>query len=375
MNILLFCNIDCIHDQKKINFLADQGHKCYLIEISYRDNDNKINCNVFDSDNIAYLQKISPFSLKKPVKTIRAFFELKDIILKNKIKSILILYLEPAALWGLIVLFFKNVKLVFFSYGTDTLLTIPRLMSRKWPFGKIQNFLYKKAFYLTDFVLATSNNQIESIRNFLDDESFDVKIVRTGVDVDKLNEIKIDDNFEELKGRDFFFLPRNMAPLYNHEFFIDTFINLPENYKRKHWIVLIDSDSSYKKYVKMIDKKLNSNNLNYIFLPKQSQENMYKLYHYCKAVVMTPLSDGSSVSAMEAMFFRKPLILGPLNYDQDIFAPPVIKIKNWDKKELAEAIFSVDSISDDSLNLLKNRIINLCDSKKELLKMSKLLCD
>src|SRR5690606_24699562 len=74
------------------------------------------------------------------------------------------------------------------------------------------------------------------------------------------------------------------------------------------------------------------------FLEKQSQEAIFELYKRASAVVMTPLSDGSPVSAMEAMVCQRPLILGPLDYDQDLFSDNVLQIERWDSKELSAMI-------------------------------------
>ena len=57
---------------------------------------------------------------------------------------------------------------------------------------------------------------------------------------------------------------------------------------------------------------------------------------------MTPKSDGSPVSGMEAIALNKKLILGPLEYDRDIFSEPnVFYLNSWSTIELSSLIESV----------------------------------
>ncbi|MER3329554.1 MAG: glycosyltransferase, partial [Candidatus Kapaibacterium sp.] len=78
--------------------------------------------------------------------------------------------------------------------------------------------------------------------------------------------------------------------------------------------------------------------VDFVFLPQVSQETILELYKKSSAVVMTPLSDGSPVSAMEAMACGANVILGPIQYDSQIFNTNVIKLLDWDAEKLAHLI-------------------------------------
>ena len=130
-----------------------------------------------------------------------------------------------------------------------------------------------------------------------------------------------------------------MRPIYNHEFELMAIAKLSKKIKQEYSFVFLDEDSGDRKYVQKI-KLLASemHNANIIFLPKQEPKSLVKIFKNASLAVMTPKSDGLPVSAMEAMYCKIPLILGPLNYDEDVFGSWVFKLKNWDSAELANTI-------------------------------------
>jgi trehalose-6-phosphate synthase len=97
-------------------------------------------------------------------------------------------------------------------------------------------------------------------------------------------------------------------------------------------------------------------------LPKQKQEGIWELYKRAELIVMTPKSDGTPVSGMEAIALGQKLILGPLKYDEDIFnQASCFKLKKWDTKELASQIkyalgsdFECTSIEKDAIDFNAN---------------------
>ena len=53
---------------------------------------------------------------------------------------------------------------------------------------------------------------------------------------------------------------------------------------------------------------------------------------------MTPISDGTPNSALEAMAAKCPLVISNLNYDKDLFENTCVKLKSFDVEELVEVI-------------------------------------
>jgi glycosyltransferase involved in cell wall biosynthesis len=54
--------------------------------------------------------------------------------------------------------------------------------------------------------------------------------------------------------------------------------------------------------------------------------------------IMTPLSDGTPNSALEAMSAKCPLIVSNLNYDLDLFGDSCFKLKTFDQEELTNLV-------------------------------------
>jgi glycosyltransferase involved in cell wall biosynthesis len=59
--------------------------------------------------------------------------------------------------------------------------------------------------------------------------------------------------------------------------------------------------------------------------------------------LMTPISDGTPNSALEAMSAKCPIIMSNLNYDSDLFEGTCLKLKTFDSAELQNLIqFALD---------------------------------
>ena len=157
-----------------------------------------------------------------------------------------------------------------------------------------------------------------------------------------------------------------MRPIYNHDFCLEAIALLPEYIKAKYQMVFIGRGSGDVVYQNNIEEKMKTmSEVTFNFIDNQSQESMAELNKRASLVVMTPKSDGSPVSAMEALICGKQLILGPLKYDEDIFNRNVMKLKEWIPEELAEKItlaltqsHSPDVLSDPTLTQM-DRIYNM----------------
>src|SRR5690606_19613969 len=111
------------------------------------------------------------------------------------------------------------------------------------------------------------------------------------------------------------------------------------NIKREYVFVFVDNNSPVISYVEKIKKRmLEVKDASFCFLPSQQPASIFALYKQASLVVMTPKSDGAPVSAMEAMACKAPLILPPLNYDQDLFGEGVCRLNSRSPQELAKKI-------------------------------------
>jgi hypothetical protein len=326
MNILFLADPDSIHDIKWINTIISKKVKSAFIL------PRKIHRSVTGLPGITILSPIDDFSIVMFYKTILTAFKIRHIVRSNKINIVHILYAEPNALWCIFRKFI-GVPVIITSRGTDVLKTIPQAFNRKSLINRLVAPLYKLAFQQADWVTSTSERQIESIKVFSGRTS-KISIVRTGVD---LKTIENSINRKSVLGSNKYFLfPRLMKPIYNHEFCIEAIHLLSDSLKREYKMVFVGRNSGDILYQNFLEEKMrNIPYVEFVFLDRQNQENLLALYRNSSLVVMTPKSDGSPVSAMEAILCGAKVILGPLEYDSEIFSN-VKKIQQWDKEELAK---------------------------------------
>jgi glycosyltransferase involved in cell wall biosynthesis len=103
------------------------------------------------------------------------------------------------------------------------------------------------------------------------------------------------------------------------------------------------------------------------------QMTLYQTYKDASLVVMTPKSDGTPVSALEAMICKKPVILPPITYDEDLFKLGTIKAASMDYQDFTDLIKNIleGKISIDTENSF-NSIIEKVDNDKELKRLEKI---
>lgn len=337
MNILFLIDPNSIHDQKWVSkFTSDNTYNCFFIcrKVHF----NKSNIESFESaSNISFEGVVDYFSYKKIFNSLAQVRLIKKIISTQNIQIFHIQYAEPNALWALFRRYFK-IPVIITCRGTDVLKTIPEHFSKKDLFNRLISISYKFSFQQADWVTFTSTSQLNSVLHF----SQKVKnktIIRTGVDLKKL----FSDTSSLLPknlNKPYFLFPRYLKPIYNHEFTIQALKQLPITIKDKYLMVFIGKDSGVIEYQNFLINQLEEDSqIKYEFLPKLNQASIYELYKNATIIVMTPKSDGSPVSGMEAIALNKKLILGPIEYDQEIFnVPNVYKLKSWSPDELSSLI-------------------------------------
>jgi len=253
--------------------------------------------------------------------------------------------------------------MIISARGTDVLKTIPEAFLKRDILNKIVAFAYKKAFQLADWVTVTSQTQLDSVSRF-SGRMDRLTVIRTGVDVGRLHE-DTSQHFPLRDSKPFILFPRYLKPLYNHEFSLSAIALLPSNIKMSYKMVFVGKGSGEPLYERLMEELMQvQSDVDFEFIAKQSQEAIVELYKRTRLVVMVPVSDGSPVSGMEALLCGAKLILGPLNYDPDIFSQ-AIKLKDWNINELAQAITQAveDSIGKPELTtemkLLMDRNYNM----------------
>ncbi|MEQ8478576.1 MAG: glycosyltransferase family 4 protein [Fulvivirga sp.] len=350
--VLFLADPHSIHDVKWIKGVMEHHVAAFIVRRSIHITNGDL-VNVTDCGNI------SDFSIFRPLHTLYSMLKLKNIIKKNNIDILHIMYAEPNALWSLVA-YFTQIKIVISCRGTDILKAIPEFFNNRKIHRAYISFLYKKAFAKAQAITGTSISQLQSIERLFG--KVNSYLIRTGIDIKSVDCTNNDNLPTKLKNKQYVFFPRNMKPLYNHEFAIEAINLLNQNVLNEYSFVFIDSNSNDQAYVQLIEKKMQCSKASYTFLPRLNARQLYAVYKKSSLVVMTPISDGSPVSAMEAMAFEKPLILGPLEYDEDIFSK-IEKLQSWDANQLAEAMTRCLN-NDYTLKLENRRIIEKKANRK-----------
>lgn len=333
IKVLYLADPNSIHDIKWINTLSGFGIKPFWL--ARKKHDSKTNL-LNKGESICYIQDFS--ILRFPI-TLYTAFKIKRLIKKHQIDVLHVMYAEPNALWCN----FRNfwgLPIIITTRGTDVLKTIPEAFENKTLINYIVAPLYRRAFLKADFITATSSGQQKSIERF-SGRTLNTSIVRTGVDL-----LRIASNTEKyfplIDSKPFVLFPRYIKPIYNHEFCLEAIKLLSDTYKKKYKMVFLGKDSGDLDYQrKLTSMMLSIKVVEFEFIEKQSQEAVLELYKRASLVIMTPKSDGSPVSAMEAIACGSPVILGPLDYDESVFAENSERLTNWNPQELASNIEAI----------------------------------
>jgi hypothetical protein len=363
MNILYLADPHSLHDQKWISyFSASKLNQTYIVP---RNRHVSTGGNNYIGSGATLLSSIPDFSIVRVYQTLFTVFKIRSIIKKNDIDLIHILYAEPNALWSVFRKTF-GVPVIISTRGTDVLKTIPETFLRKSLINFLVAPLYKRAFLNASWVTCTSEKQIQSIVSFSGRKER-ISIVRTGVDLSKPFE-KGDLPSALIGGTKYILFPRYIRPVYNHEFCLEAIKLLPPLIKSEYKMVFLGRNAGDLEYQAVLEKMMESvRNTNFVFLEKQSQRNLFELYRGASLVVMTPLSDGSPVSGMEALLCGAKLILGPLEYDKEIFSSTAKILKQWSVVELKDSIVSVlESIEEIEIGAETKKLMDRGHNMKNL---------
>lgn len=337
MNILFFADPGSIHDEKWIDFFSrEKKNTTYILPRAGQ----MINpLTTSHKAGALVLKPITDFSIVRFYKTIVTAIRIRSFVKMNKIQLIHILYAEPNVLWCLFREFF-GIPMIVSCRGTDVLQTIPEVFVKRDPLNYLVALAYRWAFRKADWITGTSNKQLLFVSKLLGGND-KTSIIRTGVTLSTLkNKVLLPEPLQP--GDKYILFPRYIKPIYNHEFCLLAIELLPSLIKQNYKMVFLGRNSGDFEYQKKLDSKMKElNSVSFIFLEKQNQDSLFELYKNAALVVMTPHSDGSPVSAMEAVLCGAPVILGPLDYDKELFEESCYILKEWNSAMLAGLINDV----------------------------------
>lgn len=344
MNILYLADHNSIHDVRWINFFADkEGVRCFVIFRSVHKKNIDVSQNLLRRQ-VTLLAAIEDPSTVRPWRNFLQSFRLKRLIESNKIHLLHILYAEPNSLWVNWKWLFRTPVIVT-TRGTDILKTIPSFFCGKSFLDKIIARQYRKALREADHLTCTSLSQLESL-NRMGIDRF-ATIVRTGISVELIRTSNRD--VAKVFGirKPFVLMPRSMRPLYNHEFTLDAISILPRQIRDEFTFVFVNADTQDRNYFEYIKRKADGVASSIIFIESLVHADLISLIKQSSLVVMNPHSDGSPVSAMEAIACEIPVILPPLTYDKVVFGE-AFTFDSWRVESLRDMILKVLAMSHNS---------------------------
>jgi len=205
-----------------------------------------------------------------------------------------------------------------------------------------------------------------------------IELIRTGVnfalvEASTLSEVDI---VESIKP--FILMPRNMKPLYNHELTLDAIALLNDSVREGFVFVFVDCDTKDQNYFMRIEQKANSIQANFEFLPSLRHDQLIGLYKRATLIIMNPISDGSPVTAMEAMASKIPLILPPLSYDPEVFGN-AFTFDEWTpeslKNKIQEVLFLAREELKQKMEINYQNVYLNGNSEVEMIKLKKIYND
>lgn len=333
--IAYFAHPDSVHDCKWINYFA----KRYKV-IVFCPEKKKGQPFVWLDKAIKAFPILPVFPALNFTKRNKIKKQIQQIIKEEKITVLHSMYAVPNAIWADLAAVDNH---IITTRGSDILVDYsqtyqhPESVKQRVSYSLMRRFI-ENALENAKVVTSTSFRQRQSIEKIVGPQD-KLKVIRTGVDVAKFN---LTDEPVATSDKLTIFSPRSMKPIYNIELLLkgaNHFRNVHKNITLK----IINDDPS-NPYAKSILDLIDQEGFNDFVevLPRMTQETMRQQYLASDIVVMIPKSDGTPVSAIEAMLLKKPLLLGALEYDKDLFNNNTSwKITDFSKEAISEQLTNI----------------------------------
>ena len=264
--------------------------------------------------------------------------KINEVIRDRKIDVVHPLFATPFSLWtknlsvpAIITTRGSDVHVVLAGLGKGSLLRSIH--------GKILLARFKSAFQNAAAITCTSQGQLAKI-NAIFGTDLKAEIIRTGVNVQEIDQLEPKLKLPSIfSGKKIIFLPRYIQPIYRTELQLKAIATLPENLRPQLALVLIKGNRTPEDYMRNVEALMKECGLPYHIFDSLSQHEMWSMFKLSSLSIMTPKTDGTPNSALEAMAAKCPLIWGSFNYDEDLFSEKCCgRLKNDSVSELSELI-------------------------------------
>lgn len=298
---------------------------------------------------------------------------IRQVIQKRKIDVLHVLFATPFAIWTRCV----DIPAVITCRGSDIQVVLPELLSRKG-IGRIHGRMvfnrFGEAFAQADAITCTSTGQLDRARQLFG-EHISAEIIRTGVDVDSIangrHTLPLPDYFS---GKRILFLPRYVKPIYCTELQLEAIAALPDHLKADIALLMVKGKGANTDYTRKILKQAKECGVEFHVVESFTQPEMWAAYHHSALTIMTPRTDGTPNSALEAMAARCPLILGAFAYDSDLFSEKFcLRMKTDSPTELTTLIAkALDGYPEGMLDKAYHNVSEKGNRKVEMEKLREL---
>lgn len=340
IRVLYIGDPSSVHDLKWVSYFSTrddfeafflvQEHEMHLITPERKKQ--------FDELGITVEGPIKSYSLWRFWENQASTNKIKEIIAKRKIDVVHPLFATPFSLWT------RNLPVpsVITSRGSDIHVVLAGLGKGSFLHqihGKLLLKKFRSAFENAAAITCTSQGQLDRI-NSVFGTNLKAEIIRTGVNVEEIDNLTPKLRLSPIfSGKKIIFLPRYIQPIYRTELQLKALLEVPDNLRPQLALVLIKGSRTSDSYMKKIERLLKECGLPYQIFDSLTQHEMWSMFKKASLSIMTPKTDGTPNSALEAMAAKCPLILGSFKYDEDLFADDFChRMKSNSAEELAELI-------------------------------------
>lgn len=296
---------------------------------------------------------------------------IRKVIRERKIDIVHTLFATPFALWT------PNLEVpsVITTRGSDVLVVLSSLQHNSGLRAVHSRLLlskFRSAFLKSGAITCTSQGQLDRI-NELFGSNIPAKIIRTGVNVDAIAELepalKLPSIFH---GKKIIFLPRYMQPIYRTELQLEAISELPTELRSQLALILIRGSRANKSYHDRIEQLLQRCGVPFHIFDSLTQAEMWSAFKLSALAIMTPKTDGTPNSALEAMAARCPLVLGNFGYDEDLFSERFCLRMSTDSSSELCAIIDT-ALTEYPAEKLEQAFMNVSEKGNRPTEMQKLL--
>lgn len=338
--ILYIGDPSSVHDIKWVSFFSTrpgfeayflvQEHEMYLLTPERKKQ--------FSELKITVEGPIKSYSLWRFWENQASMKKINEVIRDRKIDVVHPLFATPFSLWT------RNLSVpsIITTRGSDVHVVLAGLGNGSFlrtMHGKILLNRFKTAFQNAAAITCTSQGQLDKI-NSIFGTNLRAEIIRTGVNVEEIDQLEPKLKLPSIfSGKKVIFLPRYIQPIYRTELQLKAIAALPDELRPQLALVLIKGTRTSENYMQKVDALLKECGLPYHIFDSLSQHEMWSMFKLSSLSIMTPKTDGTPNSALEAMAANCPLILGSFKYDEDLFSENFCqRMKGDSASELSELI-------------------------------------